>query len=275
MKTIISATDFSATAQNVAEYAADMALSIHADLLLVHIFQIPVAYSEIIVAAAEGEMMNDAKESLSSLKEQLIIRTGGKLNINTEFSVGFFFQELKEICEKIQPYTVVMGSQGSTATERVLYGGHTVYAMKNLQWPLITVPPGAAFSQVKKICVACDFEKVTELIPVDEIKELVNDFDAELYIVYSGDQELHQPELIFESGLLQEMLMSLKPQYHFVVNENRDEGIFNFVEKNNIDLLITLPKNYGLLKKIIHKSFSKRLILHSQVPVLAMHIIPG
>lgn len=271
MKTIIVATDFSTAALNAAEYAADMALAIQADILLLHISEIPIAYLGIPVAATEDEMMNDAKKSLSSLKEQLMTRTNGRLKVNTELGAGVFFHELKAICEKVKPYSVVMGSQGTTAAERAFFGGHTVHAMKHLEWPLITIPPSVKFSQIKKICLACDFDKVVDSIPIDEIKRLVNDFHAELHVINSGKQEFHQSDMIFESGLLQEMLVSLNPQYHFITDENTDKSIINFVEKNDIDLLIALPKRHGLLKKLIQRSVSKQLVLHSHIPVLAIH----
>jgi nucleotide-binding universal stress UspA family protein len=274
MKTIVVATDFSKTALNATNYAADMALSIQADLLLLYIHQIPVVYIEVPITASENEMINDAKKSLSQLQVQLINKTNGKLNIKTEIGAGVFFKELETVCEKIKPYAVVMGSQGTTAAERVFYGGHTIYAMNHLKWPLITVPPGSGFSQIKKICLACDFDEVIESTPIDEIKRLVNDFQAELHVINSGKKEPPGADTVFESGMLQEMLGSLNPQYHFINNENIDEGIINFVEKNKIDLLIALPKSKGLLKKIIHKSVSKQLILHSHVPVIAMHPIP-
>ena len=274
MKTIIVATDFSTAALNAAEYAADMALAIQANILLLHISEIPIAYLGIPVAATEDEMMKDAKKSLSLLKEQLTGRTGGKLNIKTEIDAGVFFHKLKAVCEKIKPYAVVMGSQGTTAAERAFFGGHTIYAMKHLEWPLITIPPRAKFSQIKKICLACDFDKVVDSTPIDEIKRLVNDFHAELQVINSGKNESHEPDMVFESGLLQEMLVSLNPQYHFITDENTDESIINFVEKNNIDLLITLPKRHGLLEKIIHKSISKQLVLNSRIPVIAMRSIP-
>ena len=274
MKTIVVATDFSKAASNATNYAADMALSIQADILLLYIHQIPVVYIEVPITASEYEMMNDAKKSLSQLQAQLITRTNGKLNIKTEIGAGVFFKELNAVCEKIKPYAVVMGSQGTTAAERVFYGGHTIYAMNHLKWPLITVPQGSGFSQIKKICLACDFDEVVESTPIDEIKRLVNDFQAELHVINSGKKEPPGAGTVFESGMLQEMLGSLNPQYHFINNENVDEGIINFVEKNKIDLLIALPKSKGLLKKIIHKSVSKQLILHSHVPVIAIHPIP-
>jgi nucleotide-binding universal stress UspA family protein len=274
MKTIVVATDFSKTALNATNYAVDMALSIQADILLLYVHQAPVVYIDVPMTASEYEMMNDAKKSLSQLQKQLINKTNGKLNIKTEISAGVFFNELKSVCEKIKPYAVVMGSQGTTAAERVFYGGHTIYAMNHLKWPLITVPPGAGFSQIKKICLACDLDEVVESTPIDEIKRLVNDFQAELHVINSGKKEPPRAGTVFESGMLQEMLVSLSPQYHFINNENIDEGIINFVEKNKIDLLIALPKSKGLLKKIVHKSVSKQLILNSHVPVIAMHPIP-
>jgi nucleotide-binding universal stress UspA family protein len=271
MKTIIVATDFSDAASNAANYAADMALAIGANLLLVHIYQIPTSYLEIPVAAGEDQIRTDAEESLSLLKKELLRRTNGHVNIESQFLVGVFYAELKNICEQVQPYAVVMGSQGTTAAQRVLFGGHTLYSMKHLVWPLITVPPQAVFSQIKKICLACDFEKVLDSTPVDEIKRLVNDFHAELHVINSGKEELYQPDLVFESGMLQEILAPLKPQYHLITGENIDESIISFVEKNNIDLLITLPKKRGLLEKLAHKSISKQLVLHTHVPVMAMH----
>jgi nucleotide-binding universal stress UspA family protein len=271
MKTIITAVDFSDASINAANYAADMALVTNADLLLLHIYQIPVAYLEIPVATEADQTRIDAEESLSQLKEQLIVRTGGNLNIRSRFVVGVFFPELKNICEEIKPYVVIMGSQGTTAAQRLLFGGHTVYAMKHLMWPLITVPPHAGFSQIKKIGLACDFTKVIDSTPVEEIKRLVEDLQAELHVINSGKDETYQPDTVFESGMLQEILAPLKPQYHLITGENVNEGIISFVEDNNIDLLVTLPKRRGLLEMLAHRSISKQLILHSDVPVMTMH----
>ena len=164
-----------------------------------------------------------------------------------------------------------MGSQGTTAAERLLFGSHTVYAMKNLMWPLITVPREAKFSSVNKIGLACDFNKVVDTTPIDEIKMLVNDFNAELYVLNTGKQEVFDSEIVFESGLLEEMLAPVKPHYNFITSADTDESIMDFVEKNQIDLLVVLPKRHGLMDKLIHKSHTKQLVLQSHVPVMALH----
>lgn len=271
MKTILVATDFSPAATNAANYAAEMALTINANILLLHVYQIYVGYLEIPVAVSLEDIRLGAEKQLKDLKEQLSKKTNNKLYIATEIRMGSFFGELKNACESVTPYTVVMGSQGTTATEHLFFGSNTVYAMKHLAWPLITVPDGLIFSSIKKIGLACDFEKVADTIPVDEIKMLIHDFKAELHILNTGSKKEFKPELISESRLLQEMLGELKPNYHFITNENTDMGIIDFAEKNHIDLLIMFPKRHSLLDNIMHKSHTKQLVLHSYVPVMSLH----
>lgn len=271
MKTILVGTDFSPAALNAVNYAADMALAINANMLLLHVYQAPVSYSDYPLVVNLEDMEQSAESEINELKIQVTRRTFDKVNISTEVIMGVYFQELKTICERIKPYTVVMGSQGTTVLEHLFLGSDAVYAMKHLIWPLITVPPGAAFSTVKKIGLACDFDKVVDTTPIDEIEKLVNDFNAELHVLNTGKKKVFNPDFIFQSGLLQQILATLKPFYHYISNENTDEGIMDFAEKNNIDLLIVLPKRHSLLDKLIHKSHTKQLVLHCHLPVMALH----
>ena len=183
----------------------------------------------------------------------------------------FFRQELENVCEDVKPYSVVMGSQGATAAEHLLFGSHALYAMRHLMWPLIAVPPGATFSSIKKIGLACDYNNVLTTTPLDEIKLLVHDFNAKLHVVNTGKKLVTNPDVDFQSGLLKEMLSPLNPDYHFITSEYTDEAIMNFAEKNNIDLMIVLPKPHDLLDKLIHKSHTKQMVLHCHVPVMALH----
>ena len=271
MKKILVATDFSPAADNAAQYAADLALAIDADLCLLHVYQIPIVYYEVPIAVGEEDMRADIETKLLDLKNNLTELTEGKLSITTEHSVGAFFDELKAPGEKLQPYLVVMGSQGSTATERIFFGTHAVYAMQNLRWPLLTVPIEARYSGVKKIGLACDFKKVVDTLPIDEIKKIMTDFKGELHVLNTGHQEIYDADTVFESGMLQEMLKPLMPYYHFITHKDIDQGIIEFADNQQIDLLVVVPKRHGLLDKLTHKSHTKQLVLHSHIPVMALH----
>ena len=271
MKTILVATDFSPAALNAANYAADMALAINADLFLLHVLQMPGATLQVPIQVPLDKMVEDVEGEIYKLKNDLAHKTAGKLNIKTEVREDYFFAELEAVCDIIKPYCVIMGSQGTTAIGRLVFGGHTVYAMKQLKWPLITVPPSASFSSVKKIALACDFDDAINKIPLSEIKTLVIDFGATLHVLNNGKLEEFRPEIISRSRILEQELGTIKPHYNFIVNPDTDAGIIEFVEDNNIDLLIVLPKHHGLIDKIVHKSHTRQMVLHSNVPVLALH----
>ncbi len=271
MKKIVVTTDFSQAAANACNYAADMAVAIGADILLLHVVQTPIGYSDLPIAINLEDMMRTAEQEMLGLQEEIKRRINGKVLIEAETGMGGFYEDLKNVCERIQPYVVVMGSQCKTATEHLLFGEHAVNTVVHLPWPVITVPAGASFSQIKKIGLASDLSKVIESTPFEEIKLLVHDFNAELHILNIGDTAVFDADIVFESSLMQEMLKALKPHFHFIGSDNIEEGIMDFAEKNQIDLLIVMPRRHNFLSSIFHRSRTKQLVLHSHVPVLAIH----
>jgi nucleotide-binding universal stress UspA family protein len=271
MKTIIVTTDFSPVAENAATYAAEMASVLSASVLLLHVYEIPLIQLEVPFANNEEEIKKSAEKKLSELQEKLLLKTGGKIEIDAEIRTGIFFQELQALCNTIDPYAVVMGSQATSFAEKSLYGRRTVYAMKKLKYPLIAVPPGVKFSSIKKIGLACDLRKVTDTIPAEEIILLVHELNADLHILNIDRLDVFNPKTDYDSVLLEKMLAALKPTYHFITNGNTDQAIIDFAEENKLDLLIVVPKRRGLLKRLFHKSHTKQLVLHAHVPVMAMH----
>lgn len=271
MKTIVLATDFSPAALNACNYAADMARAINADLLLVNIPDVPTYFTDTPPLISPNEILLTAEESLDNLQSSLERKTGNAISIKAEARIGTFFTELEKLCDEAHPFAVVMGSQGETNTERIFFGSNTVFAMKRLNWPLLAIPIGAKFSGIKKIGLACDFEKVPDTLPVDEIEIFTRSFNADLFVISTGTPTTHNPEMVFQSGLAQVMLEGLHHKYEFISNEDIDEGIMDFCEKNNIDMLIIIPKRHTLSEKLIHKSHTKQMVLHSHVPGMALH----
>ncbi|HVM86908.1 MAG TPA: universal stress protein [Puia sp.] len=274
MKKIVAPTDYSTTSVNAVNYAADLACAVNADLTIIHVFTIPVTYGEVPVQEFSAkEIFEGAEESMNILRKKIVARVGEKIKIHTELIEGDVVVSIKDYCKSVQPYAVVMGSESGNAYERFLFGAKTVSAMKRLSWPLLVVPPEAKFESIQKIGLACDLKEVIGSTPVDEIKNLVNEFKAELHILHVDTKHpgSFKAETITESGWLQEMLSGLKPQYDFIEGDDVEEEINRFAEKNKLDLLIVIPKKRHFVDKIFQHSHSKRLVLHTHVPVMAVH----
>lgn len=274
MKTIVALTDFSKIALNALEYAADMAKAGNTSLCILHVNQVPVAYSEIPYPAENyAQMIKDAEDDIAQLKKDMEERTGGAVKVYTALKSGPVVSAAEEYCTQIQPSAVVMGTQGHSAVERLMFGSNTIQAMKHLSRPLIIVPPQAKFKAIRKIGLACDLKKVVETSPVAEVKELVQAFQAQLHILHvTRDAEpVHSPEMIEQSGLLQEMFEELHPSYHFLTNPDIEEGICEFADANALDLLIVVPKKHNLVDQLFARSHSKKMLLHTHVPLMAVH----
>ena len=274
MKTIIVPTDFSPVALNATNYAAAMAIAVNAEILLVNIYTIPVSYSEVPVAMISIEEMKKASEAeLTDLKTSLEHITSGKIKIRIESRMGNTVDELEDICNTVKPFVVVMGSKGKSGIENLLFGSTTLTAIRHLSWPVICVPPGKEYgSGIKKIGFACDFKEVRETTPVDLIKEMVSVFGAELHILnVDNNNKDFRPETPEQTFKLHDLLKDINPTYQFIDHPDVEDGINDFAEKNNMDLIIAIPKKHKLLDGIFKPSSTKQLIFQSHIPVMCLH----
>ena len=270
MKTIIVATDFSSCALNAAKYAVQMAQLVKADVLLFNVYELMPNFGDPIVYINIDDLKAIAENDIVTFKDELIKITDTKLNILTQVKLGVFVNELNEICDTIKPYLLIMGSQGKTAAERIMFGGHTADALKNCTWPLITVPYYASFSAFKNIGIAYDFKKEIDEDFIAEIKLLANDFHSNIHIINAAKEEEFDGDFILLSNKINKMFEAHKVEFHFVEGEHIDKSTMDFAEKNNIDLLIVMRMHHTLWEKIISRSHTKEMVLHSHVPVLLL-----
>ncbi len=274
MKRIVVPTDFSASATSAMNYAIEMAKEIGAAVHLYHVYQVPVAVSDVpVVIVSVEELKKNAEEQLEYLKKGLEHITSDKpVKVTTEATMGNTVDELEELCKRMHPFMVVMGSRGSTGMERILFGSTTLTAIKHLTCPVIVVPPGTNYKGIKKVGFACDFRKVIETTPTHYIQELVQLFGASLHVLnVDYDNKHFKPETPEESLFLHTLLKDLNPEYHFIEEKDIEDGINKFAEENNLDLVITIPKKHKLLDSLFRKSSTRQLVFESHIPVMCIH----
>ncbi|HVZ97984.1 MAG TPA: universal stress protein [Chitinophagaceae bacterium] len=265
MKTIIAPVDFSSVSTNACEFAAKMAAYIHARLILMHVQELPAAVAEYPVSEEVFNSMNE-EEDLDNLRLKLLAETGNSIEIDTKYVLGSADYEIRQLCNDVKPLAVVMGTHSYGALDRFLIGSKTLYAAKNLKYPVLIVPPGAEFKPFKKIALASDLKDVYQ-VPVHEIEVMIKYFNAGLDIFYAGKNEEDLSRRTLGDMLLEGRLEYMKPQFYFTEDTDVMRGVSALAKKHNTDLLVVVPKKHGLF----HKSQSKDFILYSNVPVLAIH----
>lgn len=265
MKSIIAPTDFSEIAEIACVYAARLAAEINAQLIVVHIIELPVSITEYFVS---DELFDESavEKKLEVLKNKLRTATNNKVKIKTKNVLGFTEHEIKELCDRTKPFAVVMSTHSSDLFRRFFSGSTTVYTAKHLSYPVIVVPRNATYKPLKKIALASDLKDIYE-VPVTEIETIVKLFNAELEIFYAGKNENARNRNATNNLLLNHRLQYLKPQFYFVQNHDVWRGITILAEKHAVDMLVIISKRH----KPFHNSKTKDFVFYSNVPVMVIH----
>lgn len=278
MKNILVPTDFSATAENAARYALQLAEQLGTPkVILYNAYQAPILVDPLAMAPAlqllsEEQLMSDSKEQLEKFKLVLQAFCPKKCVIEAFCEYALLNNGLDEVCAKTGSGLVVMGITGGGALEESLIGSNTISVSRNSTVPVIIVPAKAVFTRIKEVALACDFRDVVETTPVQPIKELLQATGARLHVLnIDYHNKAFNPDVPFQSLMLDALLKDVQHEYHFLEKKDFMEAINGFVLDKRIDLLITIPKKHGLFETLFTKSHTKKMAFHSHVPVMIVH----
>ena len=273
MKLIIAPTDFSTLSDNAIKYATDMATTMGMNLMLVNVYQLPISFSEVPLVTISLDQIREISENkLAEIKENLETITAGKLKIYTESRLGDLGEEMSKLTETLSPFSIIMGTRGTSGAGRFFMGSNSISVITKVGVPVFVIPPGVRFRPFKKVGLATDLEAVVENMPVSKIKEVVQFFDAEVHVLNVDYHRKHfTPGTPGETLNMDSLLAGMNPIYDFIENKNIDEGLNDFAEKNNLDLLITLPKKHSMLERFFEKSTTRELIHETHIPIMCIH----
>jgi nucleotide-binding universal stress UspA family protein len=267
MKTLIVPTDFSPAADNAMHYAAQLARQVQAGILLTHIYQIPVSMNDmpVILVSAE-ELKKNADEGLERCAQDLA-RTHPGLRINTESRLGDVNDELEDISKDLNPVAIVMGSHGSSDLERLIFGSNTLSVIRQNRYPVIAVPAQFKQFSLQNVVLAVDLLE-GQKFPVEQIKEFMQHLNANINVVHVTNKEGSDTDL--QRDILLNQLHSLNPSFQVVRNENVRNGLIQYLQEVNADLLLLFPHQHNFMERLFFKLHTLDIVKHTTIPVMTI-----
>lgn len=273
MKKLIVPVDFSDTSVNAAAFAGNLAIFYGAEVWLYHAYEMPVGLGEVVWPLFNvHELQAAAEEELRLLTATVQDRLRSRVIFNTKAQLAPLADGLEDFCEAVQPDLVVMGLSGKDAMAKLIVGSNTINTIHTLTYPVLVVPPKASFTPVVKIGFACDYKKIEETTPVGIIKKIVQDFDADLYILNVDHSDAYVDEEVLDGSLAARSLFDdINPVYDSIESESVTEGLNQYANEKGLDWIVVIPKKHTLVQKIFSRSHSKNLLYHTHIPVLCVH----
>ncbi len=273
MKKLIVPVDFSLTSINAAAFAGNLAIFYGAEIWLYHAYEMPGSIGDIAWPLFNTAEMQDAAEhELEILKTTVQEKLRSKVAFNTKTEMVPFADGMMAFCDEVKPDLVVMGLSGKDALTKLIVGSNTIRTIHELKYPVLVVPPKASFTPVLKIGFACDYKKIEETTPVDLLKKIVKDFDADLYMLNVDHNDEHVDDEVMDGSIVAKRLFrDMNPVYDSIESENVTEGLNKYANEKGLDWIMVIPKKHTILQKLFHRSHSKDLLYHTHLPVLCVH----
>lgn len=281
MHTIIVPTDFSTTAANAAAYAVQFAEQINVKrILLFHAYELPVALDPLMPGVQMLELdsyKEVATNNLEDFRNELRSKfpnTTIQLDVVVEYGSITGGIEMIATREKIE--LIIMGITGGGALEETLIGSNTTSVAGALGMPVLIIPPHAKYNPVKKIMLSCDFDQADKFIPVNIIRSLINDTHAKL-LVFNIEVDMEETNAKYPASRMGEgfavhtLLQEFQPEYHFTKNKEYVDGVNEYADSHEVDMIISIPKRKGFFEKLFIKSTTKKLAFHTHLPLLVVH----
>ncbi len=279
MKNILFPTDFSQNADNALNYAIDIAAKTKGVLILFHAYSVqlidPNMPAEIYLSAYQEEEKT-AKENLEDLKKRIIEsnrdENGNHLfDVEAVVSQGLIVDEAVSMIDEFKIDLVIMGTHGATGLTELILGSNTASLIEKSPVPVLAIPQNAHSKSIENIVYAYDDIKAN-MISFQRLLKFAAIFDSEiilLHIIESGSNTEEKNKREFEN--IKESVGSDKIKLALVMEENVLEGINDFINKNETDVLAMAIKKRTLLDKIFSRSITKKMAYHTKIPLLALH----
>lgn len=264
MKKILVAVDFSAAAENAADYATNLAHGIGARVELLNVFQVPEfspAAASLVWPLEEYKLIEqEAKKALNQLVEKVEEKykmahhePGFKAEVFGRSVRGEVEQEVSKYFADCKMNLVVAGLNRADKLTKTLMGSVARKIIEQ-EIPVLLIPAGYRFKKPKKIAFATDFSH-SDIPVLCTLAEFAKPFNADILITHTGnsqsDPRLHKQETEDFLNRVADRV-NYRNIYHRHVNSERvQDGLNWIVENGQIDILAMVHRKHSFFHRLL------------------------
>ncbi|NNE78444.1 MAG: universal stress protein [Pricia sp.] len=276
MKKILLPTDFSDNAWNAITYALEFFKDEKCEFYFLHTYTPTFyrvdymmggpTYSALpdmgvdIAQAGLDKTLTDVRSKYSNKNHQF--KTLSAFNMLTD--------EIQELSETKNFDLIVMGTQGATGAKEIFLGTHTVHVIRKSKIPVMAIPEGYSFKEVRSIVFPTDYANPINENDIKFLIGTVKMHEAKLTILNVNDHTKLTKDQNAHKQSLSVFFNDLDHTFEQVSGQEMPNAIHEYIEHKNIGLLAMLSRNHSFLERLIVKSKVDSIGFHTKVPFLVM-----
>ena len=271
MKNILVPVDFSEASHCAAKYAVSLAKPFDATVTLINVIPPKVIVDDSVLAfmmTTQAEIVEDHKELMERELESLSGSDWIKIKgIVEEGSPDDIIQEKAKLKGAD---IIVMGMKGRGKSNSV-FGSTTTTIIRKSAFPVFVIPEKAEYKPIDSITFASDFNAGIETDRFSLLLNIAEKFNSQIYIlnVQKNGSALSSAEAI---GKMKTSIAfsHLNHQFHAINENNIEEGINKFIERNPTDILAMVAHRHTLFERMFGKVHTKEMSYQTKIPLLVL-----
>lgn len=265
---ILLPTDFSENAFNAIRYAVNLYANDNCHFILLH-----TLYNAdyIMYSSLGGIYKEKSDEGLEKTKERIDQEfSNDRHTFELVSSYEMLHQEIKDRVKDKSIDMIVMGTNGATGGDQILFGTTTVHAIKVAKCPLLAIPSDYQFKKPKNIVFATKYEIDFSEYQMNLLREIAVRTEANIHAMranYGSDLKERQENAKKE---LTRFFEGLPLQHHDIAADSVPQALEKLGKKTPIDVLVMIKHKRTFIEKLLFSSVIHEIGFNSRSPFLVL-----
>ena len=275
MKKILFPTDFSKTANNAFIYALKMAKFIEAELIVLHVYELPIvsyegysSYISEVYETIELSKFENFKDYIPELRKIAEENQLEEVKMSHVMEEGDLILTIKKLVKTEKISLIIMGTKGASGLKEVFVGTNAGALIKKVPITTLIVPAKAKFEPIKTIGFTTRFRS-KDRTALKQVLDFAKMMDAKVKCLYvkTFDSEVKESRI----NKWRDDFKKEPVKFFVIPNEDVKQTIFDFMTSQNIDMMAMLTYKRHFLEGLFDQSLTKKLSYHSEIPLFALH----
>jgi len=278
MKTILIPVDFTSTSDNAQEFALAWCRNFEYNHIILlktfhsSIFENVLPTSEYINVSQEHR--KNEMEILGQRRQIFIDRLDSGVKVSITVSEKPLLRAIIDVLEAGKAELIVLGSDHFSHSNDSLISSQIIEITKVSPVNVLIVPSISTFQGIQKILVPIDIQATGLLERLERFGKKSTQWQNKELMLLNVDTKEKYPlrDEAFErnENSLRGYLKDFPHEVHYSNNKSILNGIINFLNEHQADLIVALPGRHSFLYSLTHKSISEAIYQGTTKPVLIL-----
>ena len=202
----------------------------------------------------------------------MVIEHAGKIKYECVSLQDLAVDGILSIAEEKEVDLIIMGTKGAKGLTEIIMGSNTASVIEKAKCPVIAIPKGVRFKQIKKITYASDYHK-SDIGALKKLLEIAKPFNAQINILHVSSIELEKEKDLMKKFMAEvnDKIDYFNLSFQILGGDDVEKELENYLQEDNCDLLVMATHHRDLMDRIFGKSFTKKMAFHTKIPLMAFH----